>query len=250
MQSQAHDSLAAASARKTAATLGFYVAILTVAVTISTFARAIVTPPLSGPYCADEPCFEYPYLEDISERFPRDYYWMYPAIVLTLLYLALMVCIHYFAPESRRPVTHFGMLLAVLATGIIVVDYFVQVSVVQISLEAGETDGIALLTQYNPHGLFIVLEDVGYLLMGVSFAFAAPAFTGVGRLEQVLRVVLILGTVAVLVALSGVVVMYGIEREYRFEVFAISIDWLVLVIAGALLAAIFWRARMSVARSS
>ena len=249
MQNQAYDSLAAASARKTAARLGFYIAILTVAFTISTFALAIVTPPLSGPYCTDEPCFEYPYLDDIEERFPRDYYWMYPAIVLTLLYLALMVCIHYFAPEGRSPFTHFGLLLAALATGIIVLDYFVQVSVVQISLEAGETDGIALLTQFNPHGLFIALEDVGYLLMGVSFAFAAPAFIGSSRLEQVLRVVLILGTVAVLVALLGVVLVYGIEREYRFEVFAISIDWLVLTIAGALLAAVFWRA-MNAARSS
>lgn len=242
-------SLTLSPARRTAATLGFYVAILIVAFTLSTFALAILTPPLSGPYCTDEPCFEYPYLDAIGERFPRDYYWMYPAMVLTLLYLALMVCIHYFAPEGRRPFTHLGLLLAAIATGIIVLDYFVQVSVIQTSLEAGETDGIALLTQFNPHGPFIALEDIGYLLMGVSFAFAAPAFIGASRLEQVLRVALILGAVAVLVALIGVALVYGIEREYRFEVFAISIDWLVLIIAGALLAPIFWRA-MNEARSS
>jgi hypothetical protein len=32
----------------------------------------------------------------------------------------------------------------------------------------GETEGITLLTQYNAHGIFIVLEELGYLLMSLS----------------------------------------------------------------------------------
>jgi hypothetical protein len=27
----------------------------------------------------------------------------------------------------------------------------------------GETDGLSILTQYNPHGIFIALEEIGYL---------------------------------------------------------------------------------------
>jgi hypothetical protein len=52
--------------------------------TIGTFAIAIATPPLAGPLCAGG-CFTYPY-SDIASRFPRDYYWMYPAMLLNLVY--------------------------------------------------------------------------------------------------------------------------------------------------------------------
>ncbi len=33
----------------------------------------------------------------------------------------------------------------------------------------GEKEGISLLTQFNPHGIFIALKEVGYLLMSLSF---------------------------------------------------------------------------------
>jgi hypothetical protein len=33
----------------------------------------------------------------------------------------------------------------------------------QPSLLAGETEGIAMLSQFNPHGLFIILEEPGFI---------------------------------------------------------------------------------------
>lgn len=235
---------AAGPARRTAASLGFYVAILTAALTVITFVIAFLTPPLSGPNCTADTCYEYPYL-DIASRFPRDYYWMYPAMVLMLLYLALMACIHYFAPDGRKPLSLIGVSVAAIAAAIIIVTYFVQVSVIPPSLENGETDGIALLTQFNPHGLFIALEEIGYLLMGVSFVFVAPAISGDTRIEQALRWVLFLGFVLGMAALVGTTLAYGIRREYRFEVFMISIDWIVLIVAGILLSVVFRRASHS-----
>ena len=62
---------------KTIAKVGFYSAILTALLTVFSFVTAYLTPPLSGPFCAGG-CFTYPY-SDIASRFPRDYYWMYPA---------------------------------------------------------------------------------------------------------------------------------------------------------------------------
>ena len=69
-----------------------------------------------------------------------------------------------------------GLSFALLSAGVLLGDYFVQFSVVPVSLMNGQTEGIALLTQYNPYGAFIVLEELGYLLMGLSFAFLAPVF--------------------------------------------------------------------------
>ncbi len=45
-----------------------------------------------------------------------------------------------------------------------------------------------------------------------------------------------------MVALVGVQIAYGTEREYIFEIFAITINWFVLIIASALLSRIFKRA--------
>jgi hypothetical protein len=43
--------------------------------------------------------------------------------------------------------------------------------------------------------------------------------------------------------------MYGLDRQDRFEVAVISIDWLVLTINGALLSIVF-RRRLTAARDS
>src|SRR5688572_12928558 len=70
-------------------TFGFWAALGTGVTTLVTFAIAISMPPLSGPLCK-EGCFSYPYL-DIAARFPRDYFWMFPALLATLLYVAFML---------------------------------------------------------------------------------------------------------------------------------------------------------------
>jgi hypothetical protein len=45
---------------------------------------------------------------------------------------------------------------------------------VQSAVLRGEFDGLAPLTQYNPQGVFIALEEAGYTLMAVTLLFAGP----------------------------------------------------------------------------
>lgn len=118
-------------------------------------------------------------------------------------------------------------------------DYFIQFAVVPVSLMHGETDGIALLTQYNPHGIFIVLEELGYLLMSIAFLFFAPMFGSKTRLEASIRWIFVAGFVLTLAALAMVSINYGLDRGYRFEVAVITIDWLVLLINGMLIGRLF-----------
>jgi hypothetical protein len=40
----------------------------------------------------------------------------------------------------------------------------------------GETDGIALITQYNEHGLFIAMEELGYITMSIALVFPCLCF--------------------------------------------------------------------------
>ena len=165
--------------------VGFYSAILTTLLALVTFGIAIFTPPLSGPYCVDG-CFSYPYT-DIASRFPRDYIWMYPAILLSIVYYVLMISIHYFAANDKKIYSHLGVSFALISTATLAIDYFLQVSVIQPSLLQGETDGIALLSQFNGHGIFIVLEEIGFFMMSMSMLFMAPVFAGKTKAEKAIR---------------------------------------------------------------
>lgn len=227
------------SSTTTSNLVGLYSAVLTVVITVVTFGLAITAIPNSGAGCRED-CVEYPYLNTLSE-FPRDYLWMLPAMLLLVVYLILVVSIHAYAAQHKKIYSQIGLSFALIAAGILLIDYYVQFSVVPISLMNQETDGLALLTQYNPHGIFIVLEELGFLLMSLSFLFLAPVFASEGRLASVVRWVFLAGFVLTMVLLIAISINFGLDRMERFEIAVISIDWLVLVINGALLSLVFRR---------
>lgn len=80
--------------------LGFYSNVLMTLFTVMTFTIAVLTPPVSGPYCTGY-CLKYPYT-DIISRFPRDYFWMYTAIMMFLFFIVSVICIHHSAPKEKR----------------------------------------------------------------------------------------------------------------------------------------------------
>ncbi|MEN9936329.1 MAG: hypothetical protein RLZZ387_2908 [Chloroflexota bacterium] len=230
-----------------AARVGWYAGLLTSATTAVTFGFAITALPNSGAGCA-EGCLAYPYLDSLAE-FPRDYLWMPPAIMLCLVYVAFMASIHASAAPERKIYSQIGLSFALMSAITLAGTYFVQLTVVPASLLHGETEGIALLTQYNPRGVFIALEELGYLLMSLSFLCVAPVFTGAGRAAAALRWVFAGGFALAALALIGFLGAYGLDREDRLEVALISIDWLVLLVSGVLASLVF-RARLALRRGA
>jgi hypothetical protein len=226
--------------------VGLYSAILTVVIMLVTFSLAIIAIPNSGAGCTEN-CFEYPYVNTLSQ-FPRDYLWMPSAMLLVVVYVILTVAIHTYAAQHKKIYSQIGLSFALIAAGILLSIYFMQFSVVPASLMNQETDGIALLTQYNPHGIFIVLEELGYLLMSLSFLFLAPVFANKGRLASVVGWVFVAGFVLAMGFLTVISIKYGLDRMDRFEVAVISIDWLVLIINGVLLSLVFRRQLLGTAR--
>ena len=85
---------------KITAKFGLYISVITTILTVITFGIAICTPPLSGPFCT-EGCFQYPYHEILS-RFPRDYYWMFPAIFVSFSYLIMMNSIYHYYTSGKE----------------------------------------------------------------------------------------------------------------------------------------------------
>ena len=63
--------------------LSFWTAIFTASMAAVSLGMAVTTLPRSGPYCRTD-CVGYPDT-DVAAFVPRDYLWIYPAVVLLLL---------------------------------------------------------------------------------------------------------------------------------------------------------------------
>ncbi len=215
---------------------GRIAAAMTALLTAFTFAVAFLTPPRSGPSCAGEACVGYPYT-DIAAFYPRDYFWMVPATVLLFSLLGMTTCIHVVSAGGRRVLSLLGLVLAAAAAMVLSVDYFVQLTVVQPSVLRGEFEGLPLISQYNPHGIFIALEALGYLVLCGALTCLGLAAEGVRRTVRIARWVFGAAFPLALVALLALAAGYGHDVEYRFEIAVISITWTAIIAGCALLAA-------------
>lgn len=218
---------------------GFWAAVLTSVLAAVSFGVAVTTPPRTGPFAAPGTAIPYPFAT-AARYVPRDFVWMYLALLMMLAFLVLAACVRERAAQDRRVHGTIGLSLAVASFTVIAVDYFIQLRTVQPALLRGEWDGLAIVSQYNPHGVFIALEELGFLAMGLSFAFLAFAL-GDSRLERATRRVYLASSALMVAAFVGMSLYFGFGLEYRFEVTAITLGWLTLTITGALLAFVFRR---------
>lgn len=219
--------------------VGFYASIVTAAATVVALGLALIAIPIAGANCLGE-CIGYPYLDTVAQ-FPRDYMWLVPAMVMVAAYLVLMVALEAYAAPERRIFGRIGLSIALITATLLLIDYFIQLFVIPVSLRNGETEGITILTMYNPHGVFIVLEELGYLLMSLSFAFAAPIFAAHNRLQSAVRWVFAAAFALTILAFAFYSLRFGLDRQDRFEVAAITVNWLALIVNGVLLSLVFRR---------
>jgi hypothetical protein len=221
------------------ARFSFWVAVLTAALAAAALAMAVTTPPRSGPYCFMS-CIAYPYT-DAAAFVPRDYLWMYPAALVSMTFFVLVTRVHRHATGDLKSCSLVASCFASVGAALILSDYLIQIAVVQPSLLDGQLSGLSLFSQYNPHGIFIALEDGGYSLIGLAFLFSGLSLGSLTRLERVVRRLLVISGAAVVGVLVTFALIFGKDLEYRFEVIALSVDLGVLVVAGVLLGVLFKR---------
>ncbi|MDD1720752.1 MAG: hypothetical protein LUP95_02045 [Euryarchaeota archaeon] len=218
--------------------LGFWSAIMTAVIAAVFFLAGILTPPRSGPFAPPADTIPYPYT-NVAAFIPNDYLWLYPGILLAPIFIVLMACIHAYARNDRKVFSQIALSFSVIYATIILIDYFIQFTVVIPSILTGETAGLSLFTQYNPHGIFIAFEALGYSMMSIAFLFTGAVFAG-GKLERALRWIFIAGfVVAVLFFAALSVLQYDLVA---FEVTILTINWIVLIVSGVLLSVVFRRA--------
>ncbi|PKP52141.1 MAG: hypothetical protein CVT92_10260 [Bacteroidetes bacterium HGW-Bacteroidetes-1] len=213
-------------------TFGVYSSFLLSFLTIVTFGFAMTAMPPSGPYCPEN-CMSYPF-PDILLYYPRDYYWMYLAIFQLFSFVIFVVTNHFIATAAKKLYTLLSISFTLISSTVLLIAYFTQFSVVPISVMKGETEGIALITQYNEHGLFIAMEELGYITMSIALFFLAFAFSKNTRTERIIRLILISQFFLNVIAFSFYSIKFGIERSYFFEVATITINWVVIIFVGIL----------------
>jgi hypothetical protein len=101
--------------------IGFWAAILTAALAAVSFGVAVTTPPRTGPFAAPGSAIPFPY-SAAAKFVPRDFLWMYPALLMMLAFLVLAVCVREHAVADRKVVGTIGLCLAVASFTIIAVD--------------------------------------------------------------------------------------------------------------------------------
>ena len=142
---------------------------------------------------------------------------------------------------GKRHLSLIGLCFASIAAGIIGIDYFIQFQVLEPSLLRGETAGLGLFSQYNPHGFFIALEDLGLsdpLCCIRIRGLRVPSGSAPGSF---IRWTLIVAALLGLASFIGMTWHFGFDIEYRFEVVVITITWFTLLFTGLMLAFFFRR---------
>ena len=218
------------SSTQAATRLGFWTSLSIMILTLITFALAISATPITGPWCQAD-CVQYPFA-DVVAKVPHDYLWLYPAVLLELGVVILFASLHHSAAARHKVYSQIALLFAGMSALLVSADYYMQFAALQPSIVRGEQEGVALFSQYNTHGVFIVLEELGYFLMGLALLFAAPVFAQPTRLARVLRWLFVAAAILTLGGWFAFYGFYGFNLEYRFEVYTISVNWLTLIIAG------------------
>jgi hypothetical protein len=220
------------SIEASAATIGFWAALLTSALNLwGAIAFVLYQPILLAPWhslAAYAASFQpLPLLA-----------WVIPYLLLAPVFLTMMTCLHAWTEGKKQLWSLLALVFAVVYTTLMSANYYIQIVVVQFNLVNGATDGLSLWLYAHPYPRSIpgALEGIAYGFMCISFLLAAQVF-GSGRLEQWVRWSFV-GT-----GLTGLVIF--VDPLYRLPFVFLAIDGVVsgllLVVAPMLLAVLLRR---------
>jgi hypothetical protein len=90
---------------------------------------------------------------DIAVNIPRDFLWMYPALLPAPLFVMMVSGLHDQAAVDRKRFSRLAVAFSAIAATLLTADYFIQLRVIQPAILKGELDGLAPLSQYNTRRL-------------------------------------------------------------------------------------------------
>lgn len=99
------------------------------------------------------------------------------------LFVVLLNSIHDYAPIEKRILSRISISFAIIFAALTGMHYFIQISIVRLSLAQGRLQGLEQFIQANPTSALAGINLLGWtLFFGLSCLFIAPVFSG-GRVE-------------------------------------------------------------------
>ena len=168
------------------------------------------------------------------------------SLIIATPFLLTMVALHYTVPENKRFWTSAAMVLAVIYTTYVSINYIVQLTTVipagyswTLANQQGTQGPLSLLNQ-TPHSLFWDLDGSGYIFMGLATLLAFPAFEKKGLEKWVRLFFLVNGLITPLIAVV-----------YFYPTFSAGLlvlglpQWVVTLPVSMLLLALFFKDSLS-----
>lgn len=227
---------------------GKYASLTVAFLTIITFIFAMIAIPISGANAPVDTEFSYPFLNTLKQ-FPGDFIWQYFAMIQIISFLIFINIIKINLPSNKQLYANISSHFALLSSGVLLINYYCQVMVIPSSLAANNTEGIGLIIQYNPYGLFIAMEELGYILMSMSLFSIAPIFSKKSNGFTV-KLTIIIASILAFISFVSITAIYGVNKLDRFEVAIMTITWFSLIIVGILVNRLFNKEEKCIATRS
>ena len=193
-----------------------------------------LTPVPGGGVCTGA-CAPYPFDDPalVRDFVPVSFAWMIPAVGMLVALIVFAASLGLVRGTAGRLAGRLALAFTLVGASVLLVDYAVQLAVVAPSLLHGEGAAVVGLSLFNPHGVFVGLEDLGYWVLGLGFLGVASALGSASRPERIARWVFLVGGVLALAALPVLAAALGADLGYTYEIVVITVVDLTLAVGCA-----------------
>lgn len=128
------------------------------------------------------------FLDKVESHFINFYsFSQFFAFISSLVYIVLLCTIYEVVSERQKLYARLSICFGLLFTLLACINYFIQFSIVRISINKGKIEGLDAFVQFNPLSFSSAINMLGWsLFLGISISFLAVLFQGKG-LPRVIR---------------------------------------------------------------
>lgn len=173
---------------------------------------------------------------------PSEFIQIYAAIVdllLCPLMIVLIAAIHYIVPNEKKILSQLGLIFSSIFTVMVTINRFIQITVVRLSINEGDLEGLKRFYPYDTRSVMFALELFGFgFFLSIALIFVAAAFSSYG-IQKLVRYIFAIYSILGFISIIGFI-FNSLITNVGF------IAWgLVLYIGTGLLSAFFYKAKRS-----
>jgi hypothetical protein len=140
------------------------------------------------------------------------------AFISTLLFMVVLCSIHASSQPSNRIYSIFSICFGLAFTILASLNYFIQFSIVRLSLNDGITQNLESFVQFNPRSFSNAINMLGWsLFLGLSTLFLGIMFKGKG-LAMAIRISLYVTSLFCFIGFVGFI----FENQYLLFIFQVG----------------------------